>query len=131
MKKLSLLLFPALTVAAFFAACSDKDSSSSDKKKEPVTEVNSIYELGLCGEENEGDTVYAKEQDAEYFCDGENWAPVASDDDKSSSSAPHRMACSECKRFLDLHATSSIPFNNIKCVLARRRTNIVLLQCLS
>ena len=85
MKKFSFLLFPALTVAAFFAACGD--DSSSDKKKTPITEVNTIYELGLCGEENEGDTVYAKEQNAEYFCDGENWAPVASDDDKSSSSA--------------------------------------------
>ena len=107
MKKLSLLLFPALTVAAFFAACSDKDSSSSDKKKEPVTEVNSIYELGLCGEENEGDTVYAKEQDAEYFCDGENWAPVASDDDESSSSAEKSAKSSSSSKKTSSKSSSS------------------------
>ncbi|MBO7512257.1 MAG: hypothetical protein J6T54_04705 [Fibrobacter sp.] len=107
MKKLSLLLFPALTVAAFFAACSDKDSSSSDKKKEPVTEVNSIYELGLCGEENEGDTVYAKEQDAEYFCDGENWAPVASDDDESSSSAEKGAKSSSSSKKTNSKSSSS------------------------
>ena len=84
MKKSIFALFGALSVLTFVAGCSD-DDSSSDKKKEPITEVNSIYELGLCGEENKGDTVYAKEQEAEYFCDGENWAPVATDDESSSS----------------------------------------------
>lgn len=114
MKKLSLLLFPALTVAAFFAACSDKDSSSSDKKKEPVTEVNSIYELGLCGEENEGDTVYAKEQDAEYFCDGENWAPVASDDESSSSAEKGAKSSSSGKKTSSKSSSSKASEEDLK-----------------
>ena len=47
----------AITGAAItFSACSDDDSSS----RKVITEVNSIFELGICGEDNQGDTVYAK-----------------------------------------------------------------------
>ena len=56
-----------------FIACGDDDSSG----REVITEVNSIFELGTCGEDNEGDTVYAKEQDAEYYCHEAKWSPVA------------------------------------------------------
>ena len=94
MKKFSFLLFPALTAAVFFVACSDDDSSS----RKVITEVNSIYELGLCGEDNKGDTVYAKEQDAEYFCDGEKWAPVATDDESSSSEEAEAKSSSSGKK---------------------------------
>jgi hypothetical protein len=97
MKKSIFALFGALSVLTFVAGCGD-DDSSSDKKKEPITEVNSIYELGLCGEENKGDTVYAKEQEAEYFCDGENWAPVATDDESSSSDDKEAKSSSSSKK---------------------------------
>ena len=63
------LLFPALTVAAFLAACGDDDSSS----RKVITEVNSIYELGICGEDNQGDTVYAT-LDANAVPEPSTWA---------------------------------------------------------
>ena len=80
MKKFSFLLFPALTVTAFLAACGDDDSSS----RKVVTEVNSIYELGICGEDNQGDTVYAKKEDAQYYCDDANWVPVTTKESTGS-----------------------------------------------
>lgn len=112
MKKISFLLFPALTVATFFAACSDK--SSSDKKETPITEVNSIYELGLCGEGNQGDTVYAKKEDAEYYCDGENWTPVASDDDVSSSSEEKEATSSSDKKSSEKSSSSKASEEELK-----------------
>ncbi|MBO5531302.1 MAG: hypothetical protein J5977_02445 [Fibrobacter sp.] len=99
MKKISLLLFPALTVAAFFVACGDDDSSS----RKVITEVNSIYELGICGEENQGDTVYAKKEDAQYYCDETNWIPVAREESSSSSisSSSNASSSSMTKEELD------------------------------
>lgn len=90
MKKFSFLLFPALTAAAFFVACSDDDSSS----RKVITEVNSIYELGICGEDNQGDTVYAKKEDAQYYCDDANWVPVATKESTGSSSSSSQKASS-------------------------------------
>ncbi|PWJ67813.1 hypothetical protein SAMN05720473_101690 [Fibrobacter sp. UWB15] len=90
MKKISFLLFPALTAAAFFVACSDDDSSS----RKVITEVNSIYELGICGEDNQGDTVYAKKEDAQYYCDDANWVPVATKESTGSSSSSSQKASS-------------------------------------
>ena len=90
MNKISFLLFPALTVAAFFVACSDDDSSS----RKVITEVNSIYELGICGEDNQGDTVYAKKEDAQYYCDDANWVPVATKESTGSSSSSSQKASS-------------------------------------
>ena len=73
----------ALLGATFlFTACGDDDSSG----RKVITEVNSIYELGTCDEDNQGDTVYAKEQDAEYFCDENKWRPVEDTSTTSSSS---------------------------------------------
>jgi len=95
------LLFPALTVAAFLAACGDDDSSS----RKVITEVNSIYELGICGEDNQGDTVYAKKEDAQYYCDDANWIPVASKETSSSSiskMSSSSMTKDELKKFTDL-----------------------------
>ena len=90
MKKFSFLLFPALTVTAFLAACGDDDSSS----RKVVTEVNSIYELGICGEDNQGDTVYAKKEDAQYYCDDANWVPVTTKESTGSSSSSSQKASS-------------------------------------
>ena len=84
-KAIPALLFAAIMAAAFLAACSDDDSSDEILPRKVITEVNSIYELGKCGDENEGDTVYAKEQDAEYYCHEESWTPVPKSDSLSSA----------------------------------------------
>ena len=113
MKRTFFALLGTLLVSTFIAGCGD-DDSSSDKKKEPITEVNSIYELGLCGEENKGDTVYAKEQEAEYFCDGENWAPVALDDESSSSSEKEAKSSSSSKKTSSKSSSSKASEEDLK-----------------
>ena len=49
----SFFLVAVVGAAMSFIACGDDDSSG----REVITEVNSIFELGTCGEDNEGDTV--------------------------------------------------------------------------
>ena len=86
MNKKVLLFTPAILAATFIAACSDDDSSDKSTVKEVVTEVNSIFELGKCGEDNEGDTVYTKMEELDYYCHDGNWSLVESDSTGSSSS---------------------------------------------
>lgn len=118
MKKISFLLFPALTAAAFFVACSDDDSSS----RKVITEVNSIYELGICGEDNQGDTVYAKKEDAQYYCDDANWVPVATKESTGSSSSSSQKASSssmtkaELDKFTELCKASGGTAKDGACV---------------
>lgn len=98
------LLFTAVFAMMFLAACGDDDSSG----RKVITEVNSIYELGVCGEENQGDTVYAKKEDAEYYCDDANWIPVPKKEEPGSSSSSSSKASSssmtkdELKKFTEL-----------------------------
>ena len=77
-KVIPALLFAVTTAATIFVACSN-ESSDENLPREIITEVESIYELGKCGDENEGDTVYAKKEDAEYYCHNENWIPVSNE----------------------------------------------------
>ena len=82
----SFFLVAVVGAAMSFIACGDDDSSG----REVITEVNSIFELGTCGEDNEGDTVYAKEQDAEYYCHEAKWSPVATPVSSSSAKSSTR-----------------------------------------
>ncbi|MDD5942384.1 hypothetical protein [Fibrobacter sp.] len=77
-------------IALTLDACGDDDSSS----RKIITEVNSIYELGSCNDINQGDTVYAKEQDAEYYCDNQSWNPVPKSDSLSSAKSSSSVASS-------------------------------------
>ena len=121
-KAIPALLFAVMIAAAFLAACSDDDSSDEILPRKVITEVNSIYELGKCGDENEGDTVYAKEQDAEYYCHEESWTPVPKSDSlssaKSSSSktSSSSMTKDELKKFNDLCKASGGTAKDGACV---------------
>lgn len=97
MKKTILdILFAAMMVVTIFVACSN-ESSDETLPREIITEVNSIYELGICGDENEGDTVYAKKEDADYYCHSENWIPVSKKDSLSSAKSSSSKASSSSK----------------------------------
>ena len=121
-KAIPALLFAVMIAAVFLAACSDDDSSDEILPRKVITEVNSIYELGKCGDENEGDTVYAKEQDAEYYCHEESWTPVPKSDSlssaKSSSSktSSSSMTKDELKKFNDLCKASGGTAKDGACV---------------
>ena len=111
-------MIPTLTVAAFFVACGDDDSSS----RKVITEVNSIFELGICGEENQGDTVYAKKEGVQYYCDDANWIPVATREYSSSATSSSSKASSssmtkdELKKFTELCNASGGTTKDGTCV---------------
>ena len=121
-KAIPALLFAVMIAAVFLAACSDDDSSDEILPRKVITEVNSIYELGKCGDENEGDTVYAKEQDAEYYCHEESWTPVPKSDSLSSAKSSSSKASSssmtkdELKKFNDLCKASGGTAKDGACV---------------
>lgn len=117
-KVFSLYLVVFFCTTLSFIACSNGDSSS----REVVTEVNSIFELGICGEDNEGDTVYAKEQDADYYCHEAKWSPVATPASSSSAKSSSSVASSssmtkdELKKFNDLCKASGGTAKDGACV---------------
>ncbi len=101
----------ALLGATFlFSACGDDDSSG----RKVITEVNSIYELGTCDEDNQGDTVYAKEQDAEYFCDENKWRPVEDTSTTSSSSKANSSSSSKKSSSSTKSSSSSATEDELK-----------------
>ena len=60
-KAISALLFAVTTAVTILVACSN-ETNNEKLPREVITDVESIYELGKCGDENEGDTVYAKKK---------------------------------------------------------------------
>lgn len=122
MKKTILdILFAAMMVVTILVACSN-DSDDETLPREIITEVNSIYELGICGDENEGDTVYAKKEDADYYCHSENWIPVSKKDSLSSAKSSSSKVSSsskgkdELKNFTDLCKASGGTAKDGACV---------------
>lgn len=117
-KVFSLYLVVFFCTTLSFIACSNGDSSS----REVITEVNSIFELGICGEDNEGDTVYAKEQDADYYCHEAKWSPVATPASSSSAKSSSSVASSssmtkdELKTFTELCKASGGTAKDGACV---------------
>ena len=95
-KVLSNILFVATAVATVLVACSD-ESSDETLPREIITKVNSIYELGKCGDENEGDTVYAQKEDADYYCHNENWILVSNKESSSSAKSSNSKVSSSSK----------------------------------
>ncbi len=120
MKQTISAFFITVSMAVMFlVACSD-DSSDETLPREIITKVNSIYELGKCGDQNEGDTVYAQKEDADYYCHNENWIPVneSSSSAKSSSSKASSSSKSkdELNKFTDLCKASGGTAKDGACV---------------
>ena len=99
-----------LGATTLFTACGDDDSSG----RKVITEVNSIYELGTCDEDNQGDTVYAKEQDAEYFCDENKWRPVEDTSTTSSSSKANSSSSGKKSSSSTKNSSSSASEEDLK-----------------
>jgi len=63
--------------ALVLAACGgDSGSKSSGVEDVPVREVSTIYDLGACTPDREGDTVYVTAQSIDYLCSGNNWLDI-------------------------------------------------------
>lgn len=54
----------------------DGGSKSSEADDVPVREVSTIYDLGACTPDREGDTVYVTAQSIDYLCSGNNWLDI-------------------------------------------------------
>ncbi len=62
---------------AILAACGgDSGSKSSGAEDVPIREVSTIYDLGACTPDREGDTVYVTAQSIDYLCSGNNWLDI-------------------------------------------------------
>ena len=67
----------AIFGCVFFAACGDDGGSKSSGAEDvPVREVSTIYDLGACTPDREGDTVYVTAQSIDYLCSGNNWLDI-------------------------------------------------------
>ncbi len=64
----------ALSLALIFAACGGDDAGNKSVSPElPLREVSSLYELGSCTLDHEGDSVFVIELNADYLCTNNNW----------------------------------------------------------
>lgn len=67
----------AIESMAILAACGgDSGSKSSGAEDAPVREVSTIYDLGACTPDREGDTVYVTAQAIDYLCSNNNWIDI-------------------------------------------------------
>lgn len=68
-------------IVSIFVACGD-NSSDSGETTEKVSVVNSVYNLGDCTNNLDGDTVFVRELKSDYLCENGKWSVV---DDESDS----------------------------------------------
>lgn len=82
----------AVSLTLLFVACGG-DSGSSAETPDKVEFVSSIYNLGDCTKDSEGDTVFVKDEKADFVCLSGKWVNVDSldsrlrEDDENSSSS--------------------------------------------
>ena len=70
----------AISSLLLLAACGDSGSDADDPNKVEV--VSSIYSLGDCTSEFDGDTVFVKDEKADYVCLSGKWVNIDSTDSR-------------------------------------------------
>ncbi|PJJ41090.1 fibrobacter succinogenes major paralogous domain-containing protein [Hallerella succinigenes] len=70
------LAIGSMAVLVLAACGGDSGSKSSGAEDAPVREVSTIYDLGACTPDREGDTVYVTAQSIDYLCSGNNWLDI-------------------------------------------------------
>lgn len=74
----------AISGCVFFAACGGDRGSESSSAKIPPREVPSIYDLGSCTADREGDTVLVLDKSIEYLCLNNDWIDITTQPESSS-----------------------------------------------
>lgn len=74
----------AISGCVFFAACGGDSGSESSSAKIPPREVPSIYDLGSCTADREGDTVLVLDKSIEYLCLNNDWIDITTQPESSS-----------------------------------------------
>lgn len=72
------------SVLATLVACGD-DSGKSNGVEMPVREVSSIFELGPCNADRQGDTILVLDKASEYLCSNSDWVEIATPFENGSS----------------------------------------------
>ncbi len=79
----------ALSLALILSACGGDSKSSSSDAEISLREVQTIYDLGACTKDRNGDTVLVIEKAIEYLCIGNDWLDITTqknDEPQSSES---------------------------------------------
>ena len=74
----------AISGCVFFAACGGDSGSKSSSAEIPPREVPSIYDLGSCTADREGDTVLVLDKSIEYLCLNNDWIDITTQPESSS-----------------------------------------------
>lgn len=74
----------AISGCVFFAACGGDSGSKSGSAEMPSREVSSIYDLGSCTADREGDTVLVLDKSIEYLCLNNDWIDITTQPESSS-----------------------------------------------
>lgn len=74
----------AISGCVFFVACGGDSGSKSSSAEIPPREVPSIYDLGSCTADREGDTVLVLDKSIEYLCLNNDWIDVTTQPESSS-----------------------------------------------
>lgn len=74
----------AISSCAILFACGDDDSGKSNSAEIPPREVPSIYDLGSCTADREGDTVLVLDKSIEYLCLNNDWIDITTQPESSS-----------------------------------------------
>ena len=91
MKNIMKNIFTMSIIATTLIACGDS-SSGSNSGVEKVSVVATIYNLGDCTEELDGDTVFVRDKKMDYLCENGRWSAI--DEKMETSSSAKETSCS-------------------------------------
>ena len=77
----------AISSCAILFACGGDSGSKSSSAAMPPREVPTIYDLGSCTNDREGDTVLVLDKSIEYLCLNNDWIDITTQPESSSSIA--------------------------------------------
>lgn len=100
MNKFSLLTLSAATVFLLISCGEDSTSDASDTVggvPENGSSVETIYDLGKCIPDREGDVIFVEEDSLDYLCKKGTWEELVSAVTKKSSSSKGKSSASEEK----------------------------------
>ena len=96
------------SVLATLVACGD-DSDKSNGVEMPVREVSSIFELGPCNADRQGDTILVLDKASEYLCSNNDWVEIATPfENGSSGNVEGSQTFSSSSSFVDNKTADSL-----------------------
>lgn len=96
------------SILAILTACGD-DSSKPHGVETPVREVSTIFELGPCNADRQGDTILVLDKASEYLCSNSDWVEIATPfENGSSGNVEGSQTFSSSSSFVDNKTADSL-----------------------